>query len=174
MKRLLASTCLAVLCAALGSPAALAATSSQNFNAQVTLTSQCRVKTGTGTTLNFGTYTSFQTAANTAPALNIEFECTRGFSAVPMVAFDASGADKTSSASAATATGAGVVSGLQYTLSVAAGVVTAGTAASTSSIGTPDTYLFAVTGSMPAGQAGSCTSASCDSQTQQRTLTITY
>lgn len=173
MKRLLASTCLATLCAALGSPAALAATSTHDFNAQVTLTSKCSVKAKTGTTLDFGTYKSFQTTANTATALKIEFECTRKYGSIPTVEFDV-GTDKTSSASAAKATGSGVVSGLQYTLSVAAGVLTAGTDASTSSIGTPDTYMFSVTGSMPADQAGSCASASCASQMQARTLTITY
>ncbi len=150
---------------------ALAATVSADFNASVTLTSVCRVKTGfNNLTLDFGTYTAFQASAQTATAIDIDFECTRGFGAAPTVAFD-TGTDRTSSAAGATATGAGVVSGLNYTMAVAAGTNTAGTAATTSSIGTPDTYRFAVSGSMPSGQAGTKTTGV---QTQSRQLTITY
>lgn len=150
---------------------ALAATNSANFNASVTLTSVCRVKTGSDNqTLSFGTYTAFQSGAQNATGINIDFECTRGFAAAPTVAFD-TGTDMTSSAAAATATGEGVVAGLNYTLAVAAGVNTAGTAATTSSIGTADTYRYAVSGSMPAGQAGT---NSTGVQTQARQLIITY
>jgi hypothetical protein len=150
---------------------ATAATVSADFNASVTLTSVCRVKTGSNNlTLSFGTYTAFQVAAQPATGIDIDFECTRGFGAAPTVAFD-TGTDRISSTAGATATGAGVVSGLNYTMAVAAGVNTAGTAASTASIGTADTYRFAVSGSMPAGQAGTKTTGI---QTQARQLTITY
>ncbi len=163
---------LLLLCTAglMGAPA-MAANVSADFNASVTLTSVCRVKTGfDNLTLDFGTYTAFQAAAQPATGIDIDFECTRGFGAAPTVAFD-TGTDRTSSAAGSTATGAGVVSGLNYTMAVAAGVNTAGTAATTASIGTPDTYRFAVSGSMPSGQAGTNTTGV---QTQGRQLTITY
>jgi ABC-type thiamine transport system substrate-binding protein len=150
---------------------ALAATVSATFNASVTLNSVCRVKTGSDNqTLTFGTYDAFQGTPKAATSINIDFECTRGFAAAPTVAFD-TGTNMTSTASAATATGAGVVAGLNYTLAVAAGVNTPGTAATTTGIGTPDTYRYAVSGSMPAGQAGT---NSTGVQTQVRLLTITY
>jgi len=163
---------LLLVCAAglMGQPA-MAATVSADFNASVTLTSVCRVKSGfNNLTLDFGTYTAFQVSAQPATGIDIDFECTRGFGAAPTVEFD-TGTDRTSSAAGATATGAGVVSGLNYTMAVAAGVNTAGTAATTASIGTPDTYRFAVSGSMPSGQAGTSTTGV---QTQSRQLTITY
>lgn len=150
---------------------ALAANVSATFNASVTLTAVCRVKAGSDNqTLSFGTYTAFQSSPQSATGINIDFECTRGFAAAPTVAFD-TGTDMTSSAAAATATGAGVVSGLNYTLAVAAGAITAGTAATTAGSGTPDTYRYAVSGSMPAGQAGT---NSTGVQTQARQLIITY
>jgi spore coat protein U-like protein len=161
-----------LLCAiGLAGQQVLAANVSATFNASVTLTAVCRVKTGSDAqTLNFGTYDAFQASPQAATPINIDFECTRGFAAAPNVAFD-TGADKTSSAAGATATGAGVVSGLNYTLAVGAGAITAGTAATTAAIGTPDTYRFAVSGSMPSGQAGT---NSTGVQTQARQLTITY
>ncbi|WP_382322635.1 hypothetical protein ACFJGX_03970 [Hydrogenophaga sp. UC242_50] len=150
---------------------ALAANVSATFNASVTLTSVCRVKTGSDNqTLNFGTYTAFQGGAQNAAGINIDFECTRGFAAAPTVAFD-TGTDMTSTAAAATATGEGVVAGLRYTLAVAAGAITAGSAATTSSIGTADTYRYAVSGAMPPGQAGTHNPGL---QTQARQLIITY
>lgn len=156
--------------AAVSVPAS-AANVSADFNASVTLTSVCRIKTGSNNlTLDFGTYAAFQVAPQTATSINIDFECTRGFGAVPKVAFD-SGTDKSSTASAATATGAGVVSGLNYTLAATAGTNTAGTAATTTGIGTADTYRYTVSGAMPAGQAGT---NSTGAQTQARQLTITY
>jgi len=162
---------LAVCAIGLLSQPATAANVSADFNASVTLTSVCRVKAGqSNLTLNFGTYTAFQASAQTATGLNIDFECTRGFGGAPTVAFD-TGTDRTSSAAGTSASGAGVVAGLYYTMDVAEGVITAGTAATTSGGGTPDTYRFAVTGSMAAGQAGTNSSGA---QSQSRQLTITY
>lgn len=161
-----------LLCAAaLGGQYASAATVSATFNSSVTLTSVCRVKTGSDNqTLTFGTYVAFQATAKAATPIDIEFECTRGFAAAPTVAFDA-GTDMTTSATGATATGVGVVSGLNYTLSTAAVVKTNGTAATTAGIGTADGYKYTVSGSMPAGQAGTNSSGV---QTQARQLIITY
>ena len=145
-----------------------AAVISHTFNAQVTLISQCRIKTGASTLLDFGSYTAFQTSDQNA-TLNVDFECTRGFSAAPQVEFD-SGADKTTSATGSTATGEGVIAGLKYSLSVSAGTKTAGNPATTSSIGTPDVYRYIVNGSITALQAGDTSSPS----TQVRNLKITY
>lgn len=162
---------LSLLALAATSLPASAANVSADFNASVTLTSVCRIKTGfNNLTLDFGTYTAFQTAAQTATSIHIDFECTRGFAASPTVAFD-TGTDRTSTAAASTATGAGVVSGLNYTLAATAGTNTAGTAATTASIGTADTYRYTVSGSMPAAQAGT---SSTGVQTQARQLTVTY
>lgn len=148
----------------------IAGTVSANFTASVTLTSKCRVKAGSDSqTLDFGTYEAFSAAAVSAPSINIDFECTRSFGAAPTVEFDV-GTDKTSSAAGTTATGAGVVAGLRYTMSVAAGALTAGTAATPADIGTPDIYRYTVSGTMPAGQAGTSGAAA----TQPRMLTITY
>jgi hypothetical protein len=146
-----------------------------DFNVTVTLTSKCRVDTATPytlQTLNFGTYDAFGGASIAAPSVNVTFECTRGMSA-PTVAFD-TGTDKTSTATAATASGEGVVSGLRYTLSAAAGARSAGNAATAGapgSNGSADIWTYAVTGAMPAGQAGT---TSTGVQTQARQLIITY
>lgn len=172
MKKLLVVSVMGM--AGLASFNAQAVDVSADFTASVTLTSVCRVKTGSNAqTLDFGSYTAFGAQVN-ATAINIDFECTRGYGAAPTVRFD-TGTDKTSSAAGATATGAGVVAGLNYTLAVTAGANTAGTAATTASIGTPDTYRYTVSGSMPAGQAGTGISLAANPvATQARQLIITY
>ena len=133
-----------------------AATANANFSVDVTLTTQCRV-VGTATPSLAFTYTAFSASAvsQTSPVA-ITFECTRNL-ALPSVAFDGG-------------TPIGVVGGLQYTLAASAATVTAGSAASTSSIGSATTYGYSITGSMPAAQAGDATA----SATAARTLIITY
>jgi hypothetical protein len=59
---------------------------------------------------------------------------------------------------------------LRYTLAVGAATVTAGTAATTTAIGTATTYAHSITGSIPANQAGTSGAAT----TQARSLVITY
>jgi hypothetical protein len=152
---------------------AQAATLDGNFSVSVTLTSVCKLKTTTAPTLNFGTYVAFQTTAlpNTT-GVNIEFECTRGYTAAPTVSLD-TGVDKAAAAVGATTTGEGVVAGLNYTLAVAAGAKTAGTdatAGAPGTLGSADVYLYKITGSIPANQAGDFSKAT----TQARVLTITY
>lgn len=155
---------------ALFSQSGVAATTSANFTTSVTLTSKCRVKTGSDNqTLSFGNYEAFSAATVNATSIHIDFECTRGFNAAPNVEFD-TGADKTSSAAGATATGEGVIAGLRYTMSVTAGARTTGTAATTADIGTPDTYRYTISGAMEANQAGTSSALG----TQARVLTITY
>jgi hypothetical protein len=145
-------------------PGAQAATTSNNFNVTVTLTSQCAATNSGTTTVAFGTYTAFQAAALPGSAVNLTFQCTRGFPPVS-VAFDVVNG---------TAAGVGVVQGLQYTLTAAAPTTVAGAAATTASIGTGDAVTYAVTGTMPAGQAGTCATASCGPTTQLRTLIVTF
>jgi len=145
-------------------PGAEAATTSNNFNVTVTLTSQCAATNSGTTTVAFGTYTAFQAAAQPGSAVNLTFQCTRGFPPVS-VAFDVVNG---------TAAGVGVIQGLQYTLTAAAPTTVAGTAATTATIGTGDIKTYAVTGTMPAGQAGTCATPSCGPTTQVRTLIVTF
>jgi len=169
MKKLLslASLNLLALSSLLTAPAQ-AGIASSTFNVTVALTTTCKVLTATPPSLAF-TYTAFQAGASTAAATALVFECTRGFIAAPTVNLD-TGTDATSAAVGATTSGVGVVGGLQYSVNVAAGAATAGTAASTSTIGTSTQYSYAITGSMPALQAGDSSKAT----SQTRTLTVTY
>jgi hypothetical protein len=132
----------------------------QNVDVQVTLTSQCRAATATPAliTVDFGTYTAFGAgiAAAATPA-TLTIECTRNYAPAATVAWDG-------------ATALGVVAGLQYTLSVSAGAVSAGAPATTASTGSGDTRVYTIGGSMPAGQAGDNTAAT----TASRTLTLTF
>jgi spore coat protein U-like protein len=163
----------AVSAALASSFSAQAAVETGGFNVSVTLTSVCKLKTTTAPTLNFGTYVAFQTAAlpNTT-GVDIEFECTRGYTAAPTVSLD-SGTDKAAALAGSTTSGEGVVAGLNYTLAVAAGVKTAGsnaTAGAPGTIGSADVYRYKITGNIPANQAGDFSKAT----TQARVLTITY
>ena len=158
-----------IAAAALGLFAAQAhaGAASSNFNVNVTLTTLCQVKTAS-TGMGF-TYTAFQTGASTA-STSVIFECTRGFTNPPTVVLD-TGTDKTSAAAGQGTTGAGVVGGLQYTLTVAAGSkTTTGSAATTGGIGSADEYTYGISGSMASGQAGDSSVAA----TQVRTLTLSY
>jgi hypothetical protein len=158
MKKILAAAVLTVAMI----PAAHAVTITNNFTVAVNLTSQCRALASGTLTSDFGTYTAFGAAAS-APAISVNFECTRGF-APTSVAFDTVGADST-------AAGVGVIAGLQYTLTAAAGAVVAGTAASSTTIGTGDTRPYSITGTMPAGQAGTGAGGAA---TQVRQLIVSY
>ena len=138
--------------------------STANVDVSVTLTSQCKWATSAPASMavNFGTYTAFQVAAKTPAApQTFAVQCTRNFGTSPTVTWDTAGG---------TAAGVGVVAGLQYALSVSAGAPTAGTAASTSTIGTPDAITYTLSGSMPAGQAGDASLGA----TATRTLTMTF
>jgi Spore Coat Protein U domain len=169
--------------AALASMApAHAATATGNFTVGLTLISQCRLVAGSPA-IAFGNYTAFTGTALTGNT-SISFECTRGFTARPTVSFD-DGANGTSSATTnGTATGEGVLSGLRYTLSVAAVNVsgtggtnaTAGVGGTGGSDGTPDTYSYTINGTVPAGQAGTCATGGATNcaASHTRVLTITY
>ncbi|HUP29717.1 MAG TPA: spore coat protein U domain-containing protein [Usitatibacter sp.] len=161
MKKILASTVAAI---AILAPAANAATTSNSFNVSVSLTSQCSASNSGTTTVDFGTYTAFQIAAQGSTSVNLNFNCTRGF-APTSVAFDVVNG---------TAAGVGVLAGLQYTLTAGAPSTVGGTAATTATIGTGDAVTYAVSGSMPAAQAGTCAAASCGPTSHVRTLIVTF
>ena len=164
MKRvsLLSTAACAVLFAAF-SPVASAAGVDASVSVKVTLTSKCQVKAGQTPTVDFGTYPAFSTADVTAPDSTVVFQCTRGFGTTPSVAWDV-GTD-------ATALGAGVIAGLQYTLKATIGTRSAGTAATTSSIGTADEVPYTLSGTMLQGQAGDGAGGAA---TATRTLTVTF
>jgi len=146
MKTLLRST---LVVAALASvPVALAQTASQDFDVSVTLTSLCRVVASQTPVIAFGTYTAFQTTANTN-STGIDFECTRNL-AISSFTIDT-----------VTSPFYGVIAGLNYELTVAAAAVTAGDAATAmlNGIGTADILTYTVNGTMPANQVGDATAA---------------
>lgn len=94
----------------------------------------------------FGTYVAFRATALVAPNSNIVVNCTPSLSY--SLALDAN---------------SGVVAGLNYSLSLSA----------TTSSGSGPGQTHTISGTMPANQAGTCTTGSC-SNTDPRTLTITY
>ncbi len=148
-------------------PALQAATTTNNFNVTVTLTSQCQVTNNATQTVAFGTYVAFQTGVQPASTATLNFRCTRGYSPVS-TAFDVVNAPDS------TAAGIGVIQGLQYTLTSTPVASVAGTPASSSTIGTGDIRGYTIGGSMPADQAGTCATASCGPTTQVRALIVTF
>ena len=173
MKKLLISAAMAATFGAM-IPAAQALTvGPTSFNVTVTLTPLCTMAAFSPAALAFGSYTAFGGAVAATPTSAI-LTCTRGLTGVS-AAFD-TGVDKTSSAIQTSPTGEGVVAGLNYTMTATRSAVTAGAAATAGapgSIGTADQWTYAISGNMPANQAGTCATASCPA-TQVRTLTVTY
>ncbi len=153
-------------------PAAQAATSGpHSFNVTVALTSVCTLPVAI-TPLAFGTYVAFQGGVQTATATSASFTCTRGLTGIT-ANFDTAAPGSTAAAANTNAVGAGVIQGLQYDITATPGTVTAGTAATASTIGTADTRVFGITGTMPAGQAGD-PSVTGNPSPQARTLTLTF
>ena len=134
---------------------ALAVTTANTFNVTANLTAQCLINTA-ASALDFGTYTAFGSASNSAPTTAISFKCSKG-TALTSVAFD-------------TGSGSGVVMGLAYTMTVGTGVLVSGTAATATVGATADVTTYTVTGGMASGQAG----AGSGSASVLRTLTLTY
>ncbi len=161
MNKLLAALIASGALLATAIPAANAATTTNDFDVSVTLSSQCEATNDATTTVDFGTYAAFQPGAATGTPVNLTFDCTRGFSP-SSVAFDTVNGN---------AAGVGVLQGLQYTLSAGAPTTVAGTAATTATIGTADVKTYNITGNMPAGQAG--TGAGGPSS-HTRTLIVTF
>lgn len=144
-------------------PGAFAAGVDASVTVKVNLTSKCQVKAGQTNVVNFGTYQAFAAADVPGTGTTVTFECTRGFGAAPTVAWDATGG---------TTAGVGVINGLQYTLSATPGTRVSGTAADTTTIGSPDTIPVDLGGTMPAGQAGAGAGGTVTTTT--RTLTVTF
>ena len=168
MKKLLLAS-LAVAAMAVSGVAAAAQVTS-TFTVSVTLAATCVANNSGSVTLNFGTYTAITGgAATTAPTGNLTFNCTRGLAA-PVVSFDGVTTNPTY----------GVLAGLNYSVTAAAPTFVAGAAATATLAGTggPDVYTVALTGAMPAGQAGACngaTATACNTATTvTRTMTLTY
>lgn len=171
MRRLFISAAMATMLGAM-IPASQAATVSQPFNVTVTLTSVCTMATIGN--LAFGTYVAFQGTAQTATPTTATLTCTRGLTGVT-ANFDTAAPGSTAATAATNAVGAGVIAGLEYNITATPGGTgtAAGTAATASSIGTAATMVYDIAGTMPSGQAGTCTTTSCTA-TQARTLTVTY
>ena len=172
MKKFLLSVVATTFLVAALIPAAQAAITPSDFIVSVTLAAQCKAS-NTGLTVNFGTYTAFETSSKAAPSIGLTFNCTRGLG-MPSFVFDTANGNLDN--------GNGVLAGLNYSLVTSIGS-SPGTSptATAGSIGTPDVRTVTITGAMAAGQAGECSAAgalasACNSapQTHTRTLTITY
>jgi hypothetical protein len=155
-------------------PAAQASTAGGPFNVTVTLTSLCTMATIGD--LAFGTYAAFGPVVN-AISTTATLTCTRGLAGI-QAAFDASSIDITAALPSTNAVGSGVLAGLLYNITATPGTVTAGAAPTAGvlgvpggSIGSADSRLFSISGTMPANQAGA---TPIGGATQVRTLTITY
>jgi hypothetical protein len=146
-----------------------------NFTVSADLTSACRIKAGNNNqTINVGAYTAFQ-AGTPSAAVNIDFECTRTLAGITGVFDDDAGTQTTSTAAATQPSGSGVLSnGLNYTLATVASTPVAGNAADAAGIGTPMERRFAVTATIPSGQAGTCNGVAVCTGTQARTLTLNF
>ena len=129
----------------------------QAFNVTASLSSRCVSNNATPSAVDFGAYTAFGAATNTAPTTTISFRCTKNFAASPTASLGTGGTS-------------GSIAGLAYTLAIGSAVKTSGTGA-TGTSGTYDVYSYTITGTMAAGQAGD---ASIAAAAQVHTLTITY
>ena len=142
-----------------------------NFNVTATLTSACTMGAFSGP-LAFGTVTAFVAPANPT-AVTSTVSCTRTLAGVTAV-FDTVAGSTVGSAAGTSPTGTGLLSnGLEYSISGSLPAFAAGTAATSSTIGTADTATFTVNGAMVA-QAGTCAGASCGPATQVRTVTLNF
>lgn len=122
----------------------ITSTATNTFPVAVTNPASCSITSVSN--VAFGTYLAFRTTPLNAPNATVTLNCT---SQLPYsLALDAT---------------TGVVSGLNYSLSLSAA----------NSRGTGPGQTHTITGTMPANQAGTCASGSCTGS-QQRTLTITY
>ena len=152
MKKLLSSVALSLLAlSSFMTAPAQAATATGNFNVVINLTSACEINSPTNLTFN---YTSFQAAAASSTS-TFNVRCTN---TLPY----ALSLDLASVTDAAT--------NLAYTLAMT-GATAAGTGAN---------QLITVTGTMAAGQSGTCAGPAATvctnvaSANKQRTITVTY
>lgn len=170
MKKFLTSAVAAAAFLAAVAPVTHAATVTSGFTVSVSLVAICTATNSGATTVDFGTYTAFQTADNT-DSVDLTFQCTRGLTA-PTFSFDAVNGS---------ATGHGVLAGLNYSLVATneANTTTGNAATATAGgVGTADVRTVRVSGTMAGGQAGTCTgtATTCAAATASHTrkLTVTY
>jgi hypothetical protein len=140
------------------------------FSVSGSTTSGCQAATvgagvGPAADVVFPAYTAFQGVVTSSSGPTIGVECTRDLSAAPTAVFDNDGAVGNK-----LATGGGTVAGLNYVLTAGTVATVPGSPSTASSIGTATNYSFTVSGSMPAGQAGSATASS----PQARALIISW
>jgi hypothetical protein len=151
-----------IVAAASITPLLIAADASNDFTTSVTLSAQCTARDSGTLTLEFGTYTAFQTTPATANSIELVFECTRGY--VPAsVAFDtANGTDS----------GGGVLNGLNYDMEFTSPEVTAGNMASATAndTGTADVLIYAISATMQPLQSGELLQPA----SHTRTLIVSY
>lgn len=149
MNQRIAHSAIALLLGMLGTATVHAATVTGNFDVTINLTAACEISTTPAAAFN---YTAFQTSAATFSS-SFNIRCTNG---LPIASI---ALDQTNVTDNAT--------GLAYTLAL--GPVPA------SGIGAAQ--IVSITGSMAAGQGGTCSSSTCTNATstnRQRTLTVTY
>lgn len=131
---------------------------SANVSVKVSLTSQCKLSAAAPTlAVDFGTYTAFGSASTPTPSMTFDVLCTQGFGSSPTITWDAN-------------SGAGVIAGLAYSLSLSGAPKTAGSAATATAGAGADTLTFTLSGTMASGQAGDSTAA----QTDTRTVTLKF
>ncbi len=159
MKKIL-SLVAAALVMGLSSLSAQALTATGTFPVTINFTSSCSVST-TGLAPTF-TYTSLQTTTATATGV-LTFTVTCTNMAPYTLSLDAGGTGYTGTFTAPTGSYTNTASGLAYTLTLPA--TTPGTGAAQS---------YALSGSMAAGQAGTCGTLGGCVFTDSHTLTVTY
>ena len=163
MNKFLASVATAATLLSAIAPVAHAATVTGAFNATVTLTAQCIATNATTPVLAFGTYLAFTaTPITVALSTPLTFRCTNGLPA-PTVAFDAGGGGAS-----------GVLAGLAYTLSLPGLTRSGGSAGNATTAATEETYSYTFSGTMAAGQSGTCATATPCSASAARTIIVTY
>lgn len=158
MKRFILA--ITAIVAALFSVSSQALTATGTFNVTINFTSACTVNTaGLAPIFN---YTSGQGAAAAfATAQSYTVTCTSG---VPYtMSLDAGGTGYTGAFTAPTGTYTNTASGLIYSLTLPAAAA-----------GTGAAQTYALTGSMAAGQAGTCATLGGCAFVDSHTLTITY
>jgi hypothetical protein len=183
MKKLLALGAIASSLAMLPQ-AAQAATNTATFTVTASVTAQCTINNTvavvpgqTTTALAFGTYTAFGAALPAPTPLVAYLNCTRGLTGVKAQFDVGSGSAGAQQNIGTQATAEGILdNGLKYTLT-ADGVLTAAGSNPTTAlnnIGVAASYTYTIGGTILAGQAGTCGTATCASSPDARTLTITY
>ena len=160
MKKLLSSIALAIISIASLHAQAATATGPSTFDVTINLTSKCEIQTVP--TAAF-TYTSFSATAVTMPASSFNVRCTNNLPIASILLDNGAGGAATGLTQGYT----DAATNLAYSLTLGS-VPTAGTGIA---------QTVSLTGTMAAGQAGTCATASCtntSSGNKTRTITLSY